>query len=214
MQNWTRIYDYIHEYQRLVYDVYSKDAIAFLCTYYHINKNSTVWDNTDMMGGAYEKIGDLSGIKWDKILLLPVFFIEDITTSFDATEIGLIKDNDTNLVIPSSYGFIPLANDMIKLEQSYLRPNNDIYPIFSVAGAEIDRNTDKRFWKLKLSSEQSRTLNELENQTLETYSFFDYDKSIHTLDNSTTLTRMLVKNETIKNNIKNRLDLNSGFYFF
>ena len=44
-QKYTRIYDYIHEYQRLVYDFYSKDVVAFLTTYYHINSDNTVWED-------------------------------------------------------------------------------------------------------------------------------------------------------------------------
>ncbi len=214
MQKFTRLYDYIHEYQNLVYNVYSKNAVAFLCTYYSLSGNETVWDNRDLMGGAYEKVGDLSGIKWNKVLLLPVFFIEDINTSFDASETGYIKENETSIVIPSTYGITPLANDIIKLEQEYLRPNNDTYPIFTVTGAEIGPNTDKRFWKLKIGTEQSRTIDDLENQVISTYSFFDYDKKIHTLEDSQSLARLLVKSETIRTNLKSKLDQNSGFYFF
>jgi len=144
MQKFTRIYDYIQEYQRLVYDIYSKDTVAFLSTYYHVDQNETVWDNENLMGGAYEKIGSLSGIKWNKILLLPIYFIEDINTSFDGTETGLIKENESSIVIPSSYGYIPLTNDIIKLEQSYLN-DSTTYPIYTVSGAEISTNSDKRF---------------------------------------------------------------------
>ena len=53
MQNWTRQYSYIHDYQNLVYDYYSKHAIAFLTTYWNIDSDNTVWDNTDMLNGSY-----------------------------------------------------------------------------------------------------------------------------------------------------------------
>ena len=42
MQNYERMYDYIHEYQKLVHDIYSKDGIAYLVTYYNINKDETI----------------------------------------------------------------------------------------------------------------------------------------------------------------------------
>ena len=68
IQNYSRIYDYIHEYQRLVYDFYSKDVVAFLTTYYHINTESTIWEDENLFGGSYDRVGEYSGVKWDKIL--------------------------------------------------------------------------------------------------------------------------------------------------
>ncbi len=58
-QKYQRIYDYIHEYQNLVYDFYSKDIVAFLTTYYHINSQETIWDNENVMGGSYDKIASI-----------------------------------------------------------------------------------------------------------------------------------------------------------
>jgi len=213
-QLWTRLYDYIHEYQYMVYEYYAKDAIAFLVTYYHLNKEETVWDTTDLFGGYYEKIGDLTGVKWDKILLLPIFFIEDVMTAFDAnTESGQIKINETSIVIPSEYGFTPYPNDLLKFEQSYLRPINDSYPIFSVTGVEVGPNTDRRFWKLKIETEQSRTLEEVDAQVADVYSFFDYDKKIHPLNEATLMAQILEKNQQIGENLKLEYDQSTGFYF-
>jgi len=212
MQRYTRLYDYIHEYQHLVYDYYSKHGIAFLTTYYNINTKVTVWENEDLMGGAYEEVGDLTGIKFNKILLLPVYFIEEITTPFDAQDIGYIKENETNIVIPYSYGITPYPRDLVKLEQEYLRPTNDTYPTFVITGAEISTNTDKRFWKLKLEIFQSKTTTQIEQQVEETQVFFDYDKKIHTLADSESLTKLLTKNETLRGTLKNLYDENSGFY--
>lgn len=213
MQNWTRLYDYINEYQSLVYDFYAKHSVAFLTTYYNIDKDVTVWDDVDLLGGSYEKLGDLSGIKWNKYLLIPVYFIDEVSTAFDASEIGLIKENETTLVIPDIYGITPYPNDLIKLEQSFLRPNNDTYPIFSVQGVEVTTNADRRFWKLKISSEQSKTVNDVELQVQNTYTFFDYDKNIHTVDDASILTKLMSKNESLKAKIKDKHDGNSGFYF-
>ncbi len=213
-QLWTRLYDYIEEYQYLVYEYYSKDAIAFLVTYYHLNKDETVWDDTDLFGGYYEKIGDLTGVKWDKILLLPIFFIEDVMTNFDATvESGQIKLNETSIVIPSEYGFTPYPNDIIKFDQHYLRPELDNYPLFSVTGVEVGPNTDRRFWKLKIETEQSRTTEEVDQQVVGLYTFFDYDKKIHTVDDALIMTTILEKNQLIGTKLTEKFDQRSGFYF-
>lgn len=217
-QGWTRypefraLYGYIHEYQNLVYEYYSKHAVAFLTTYYHINKDETIWEDEKVFGGAYEQVGNLTGIKRDKFLLLPIYFPEEITTSFDGQDIGLIKDNETSIVFPSTYGITPLNHDIIKLEQAFLRPTNDVYPTFQVTGVEIHPNTDKRYWKLKLQIFQSRTLTEVESQVLNTYVFFDYDKKLHTLSASNFLTKMLYKHDLLKSQLSRMFDNNSGFY--
>ena len=218
MQKWVRtpefeaLYGYINEYQRLVYEYYSNHGIAFLTTYYHINTDETIWEDEYVFGGAYEQVGDLTGIKRDKILLLPIYFPEEITTAFDGQEIGQVKENITSIVFPSSYGITPLPHDIIKLEQTFLRQSNDTYPTFQVTGVEIHPNTDKRYWKLRLEVFQSRLTTEVDEQVINTHVFFDYDKKIHTLDDSEFLTKLLAKNSTLRSTLKNLFDENSGFY--
>jgi len=213
-QKFQRIYDYIHEYQQLIYDFYSKDVVAFLTTYYHIDSDTTVWDDENLMGGSYDRIGEFSGIQFNKILLLPVYYSEEMTTSFDAQEVGYIKEGDTTFVIPSTYGFVPLPGDKIKLEQEYLRPTNNIYPIYNVTGVEKSTNTDRVFYRLKLRVEQSITEDQLDEQVSNLYTFFEYDKKIHSLGDAQFLTQLLSKNESLRQCVKDNLyDNRSGYYF-
>ena len=212
MQNWERLYGYIQEWQNLVYQYYSAHGVAFLSTYYNINKDETIWDDTQMFGGAYERVGTYTGIKWDKYLLFPVYFTEEISTGFDGSEIGLIKEQESSIVMPSIYGVTPYAGDIVKFEQEFLRPSNDIYPLFIITGAEIHPNTDRRFWKLKVKVFESKSTDDIDDQVENTYVFFDYDKKVHTLTDSTTLARMLSKNETLRSRLRNMWDENSGLY--
>lgn len=212
MQKFSRLYNYIQEYQKLLYDTYSKSAVAYLTTYYNLNVGETIWEDEDLMGGSYEKTGDLSGIKRNKILLLPIYFPDLISTSFDGQEIGYHKENETSIVIPSSYGITPYPGDAIKLDQSYLRSTNNVYPMFMVEGIEISANTDQRYWKLNIKNYQSRNKESFDDQVENTYVFFDYDKTIHTLEDSQFLTKMLDKNEELRGNLQNLFDGNSGFY--
>jgi hypothetical protein len=119
MQYYNRLNDYFNDFWILLYDYYSKHGQGYLVTYYNIDVSQTVWDNTNLMGGYYEKIGNYSGVRWKKILTLPVFFIGETDTIFDAQEIGLVNDGKIEFVIPSSYGIQPYANDIIKLYQNY-----------------------------------------------------------------------------------------------
>lgn len=213
-QKYQRIYDYIHEYQRLVYDFYSKDVVAFLTTYYHIDTQETIWEDENVFAGSYDRVGQYSGVRWNQILLLPVYFIEEINTQFDGQEIGYVKQGETTFAIPSTYGFTPLVNDKIKVEQEYLRPTNDTYPIYNVVGVETSTNRDRTFWKLKVNIEQSVTSTQLNRQTTDVYAFFEYDKKIHTIENAECLSRLLSKNELLRKIIKGNLyDSRSGFYF-
>jgi len=212
-QLWERQYHYIHEYQYLVYEYYAKDVVAFLTTYYHLNTSETIWDNEYVMGGAYEEIGDLTGIRWDKFLLLPVFFIDEISSiGFDATEIGQNKLTETYCVIPSEYKFTPLPHDIIQFEQDYLQMSPNNQPIYHVSGVEIAPNTDRRFWKLKLEVNQSRKIPEVENQTLNTYMFLDYDKQIHTVENANIILNLLETNSNLKKTVSENYDSGTGFY--
>ncbi len=214
-QKYERIYSYIHEYQNLVYNFYSKDIVAFITTYYHINSEETIWDNENVMGGSYDKIGEYSGIKFNKILLLPVYYSEEIATTFDGSETGYIKEGEYSFVIPSTYNFVPLPGDKIKLEQDFLIQTNNVYPIYYIGGVEKTTNTDKIFYKLKLHVEQSITETQLDEQTVDPiYSFFEYTKKIYQLSDAQFMAQLLSKNVNLRNILNNNLyDRRSGYYF-
>jgi hypothetical protein len=215
VQLYTRLYDYIYDYQKLIYDYYSKTATAFLVTYYHLDLDQTIWDSTKLTGGYYEKIGELSGVKWNKILLLPVFFIENLSGSLTGEDIGMITEKETSIVIPSTYNFMPYPNDIIKLDQNYLQPNRetDVYSLYVVSGIEKSTPLPKTFFKLKVVTEQSRTTTEIDQQVSNTYSFFEYTKFVYSVPDTLFLARMMLKNETLRVRLKNMFDENSGFYF-
>ena len=213
IQNYQRIYDYIHEYQNLVYNYYSKHVVAYLVTYYNLNVCETIWEDEDIMGGAYEQVGDLSGIKRNKILTLPLFYSEEYSTSFDGQEIGYTKENETSFVMPSTYNFKPYPNDIIKLEQEFLSPVNDTFPLFIVTGVEIHPNTERRFWKIRAKTFQSEGLSSVEEQVINTYSFVEYDKKIHTLDDSQFIARLLYKHSLLRPLLNNLYDSRCGYYF-
>lgn len=214
IQNYERLYEYIHEYQNLLYDYYSKHVVRFLVTYYNLNVDETIWEDEDVFGGAYEDTGDLSGVKRNKILLLPVYYPEEINTTFDGEDIGYNKNTETTIVIPSTYGFKPYPHDVLKFEQSFLRPNNDTYPLYHVTGVEIHPNTDRRYWRLKCQVFQSETLEAVDAQVENTFSFVEYSKQIHTLADAQFISKLLYKDSLLRPILKDNLyDERSGFYF-
>ncbi len=210
IQNYFRYYQYIEDYWRMQFDLYSKHALSYLVTYWQINKEKTVWDKDIMQGGSYERIGNLSGMKYNRFLLLPIYFPDEINTSFNGSELGLVKDQETSIVIPSSYGITPYAGDILKLDQHYLQ-NDDTYPFFIVSNIEISPNTNRRYWKLKIKIWQMDKIEYILNQTEDTYVFFEYTKNILSLEDATRLAQLMSQNEELKNKIKNYYDENSGF---
>lgn len=212
MQNYNRINEYYVDFWKTVYDYYSKHGLAYLVTYYNLDTEATVWDDTDQMGGYYEKIGSLSGVRWKRILTLPVYFIEETSTIFDGQEIGLVNDGETGFVIPSSYGIQPYPNDIIKIYQDWVQ-TDDRYALFVVAGVQKQTSGDKTFWKLSCKVEQSRTTTEIDLQTSDLLVFYEYDKKIHTVEHAATMTRLLSKNEIIRENLYHLFDQNSGLYY-
>lgn len=214
IQNYERLYEYVHEYQNLLYEYYSKHVVRFLVTYYNLNVDETIWEDEDVLGGAYEQVGDLTGIKRNKILLLPVYYPDEVTTSFDAEETGYVKMTETNFVIPSTYGFRPYPHDIIKFEQDFLRPTNDVYPLYEITGVEVHPNTDRRYWKLKCQVFQSENIASVDAQVVNTYSFVEYDKQIHTLADAQFISRLLYKDSLLRPVLKDTLfDNRVGFYF-
>lgn len=214
IQHYNRIYEYIDEYLNLIYGFYAKHVVAYPITYYNLNVDETIWEDDQIFGGAYEETGDLSGIKRNKILMLPVYYMEDITTAFDAQETGYIKENNTTFVIPSEYNFVPYPHDIIKMSQSVLRPTNDTYPIYKVTGVEISVNTDKRFWRLRCETLESSTTADVDAQVVGNYAFVDYDKKIHTIEDAQYITRLLVKDERLVDVKKTEFyDSRTGYYF-
>lgn len=212
MQLYNRINDYFEDFWKLVYDYYSKHAQAYLVTYYNIDVEETVWDNENLMGGYYEKIGSLSGVRWKRILTLPVFFIEETDTIFDAQEIGYVNEGKTGFTIPSTYGITPYPNDILKLYQNYL-VSDDRYALYVVTGVQKQTSGDRTFWKCSCSVEQSRTTTEIDRQVTDQLIFYDYDKKIHQISESLSMTRLLAKNEIIRSNLNSLFDQNSGLYF-
>jgi len=213
-QNYNRIYDYVHEYQELLYDYYAEHAPRFLTTYYNMNFEETVWDDDQIMGGAYQPTGELSGIRRNKILLLPIYFPDEITTLFEGSEEGYQKNTETSIVIPCKHGFIPYPNDIIKFEQDYLSYVNDTYPLYRVTGIEIHPNTNKRFWKLKLRVFQSLTTEAVDEQVINTYSFVEYNKQIHWLEDAQFISKLLYKSSLLGDALNHKLfDQRTGFYY-
>lgn len=215
MQNYNRVYDYIYEYWKRVYDTYSKHALSYLVTYYQLDLSSTVWDNEELMSGSYEKFGSLSGMRWKKICYLPVFFTTEITTDFEAKDEGYVNEGDVEFVIPSTYGFTPHVNDIIVFDCTFLDTNPILSKhdeLLTVTGAKRQSPYDRTYWYLYAKGEQSRTIGEIEKQVSETCVFFEYTKNTYNVNDAITLTESMIRNKKLTERVDSLYSKNSGLF--
>ena len=214
MQNWQRQQFYIQEIQNLIYNYYGRQTNSFNVTYWNINKDHTVWDNVNMFGGAYEKLGHLSGLKFNKYLTLPCFFFAEFNpATFLADDKGYYKEDISSFIIPSFYGITPYEGDGVKIEQDYLNPNIEKQNLYIITGKEAFPNTETRFWKLTVKPWETKHEVDINDQVIETKMFYDYDKKIHSLSEARTLTNMLIKDKKLKQKLDEHWNSRCGLYF-
>lgn len=213
MQRYMRIHEYAEKYLEWVYKTYSDFGPAYLCTYYNLDLPESIYDGGVLDGASYEKTGDLSGLKWRKILLLPVYNIEQIVPSYSGEEEGFTKKNQvSSFNFPTSYNLQPMPHDYIKFEQDILKPQNNEYPMYEVANLEKATNTDITFWKVNVKVSY-RKETDLVPHLSRTSAFFGYTKKIYSLERATFLYNMLEKNRFLQD-MNDYYQENSGVYTF
>lgn len=211
MQRWTRIHEYAEQYQKWVYQRYSVHAPGYLCTYYNLDLPNSIYDGTILDAGTYTKMGQLSGLKWRKILYMPVFWIEQIQPSFEADEEGFTKKNQISAFsLPTEYNFQPSPMDFVKFEQNFLQPENNIHPLYQVTNIEKATNTERTFWKISVRVEFHKE-DAIDNQLSQVCVFFDYNKKIYEANPGSFLFRLLDKNRNL-NQIDKYFKKLSGLY--
>lgn len=213
MQNYKRIFDYYYEFWKTIYQVYARHGIAYKVTYYRLDIDQTIWDDDTMFNGPYELIGEYSGVKWNKILFLPIYFISEMMSQWEAKPEGWVNPGEIDITIPSDYGFIPLVGDVIKLDETTIDTDRDNNPIFIISGIKKQTHQNLAYWQVHCNIRESKSTEDLDLQVDKTLVFYDYDKKIHTLDDSIALTRILNKNQILRDNLKLLYDHNSGLYF-
>ena len=212
MRNWLRVQFYPNEYLKTVYDYYASHGIAYICTYYNLDFEESSMDKDVLQEGAYELTGDLSGVKWKKINMLQIYDLEAIQPRFTADERGMTKINQLSTFnIPTQYQITPTTFDHIIFDSDVLRISDDEkLNTYQITGFEKSTNTDITFWKIGIK--ESFILKEaLDNQTIDTYTFFDYEKKIYQTNDAILLYNMLNQND--QNKMNKYYSNNSGIIF-
>lgn len=215
---WIRRYNYIEDYFYSVYEYYIRNYPSFPISYYSFDFENSIYDEKYLLGGSYEKlgVGELSGIKWKKILAVPVFGTQQVSPTQDSGENGGMNSQDsmmTSILIPQVYGIKPVESDFIDLNFGFKTSNNDYNKaLYVVTNVNLAHHGD--YLNLYYLSLQVAPLlkPDLENQISSYWSFYEPTKEILRLSNVNLLNKITTRGEGVCENLKNIFDKKINFY--
>lgn len=216
---WIRNFNYIQDYYSIVYKIYSECYIAsYPVTYYSINMEKSIFDDElNTFSYLKDNVGSLSGIRFNKISMFPVYGIEQIRPTFSSSEKGGITYSEgvlTKIVFPSVYGLKPLEGDYVDLSFGYggeVFLNNMIYLVNSVS--IVHQGVTFQLYQLDLRV-SNVIKSQLEQQVVEDFMFYEFNKRILPLSNVTYLLKIYKRLSDVSNSINSLFDNKTGFYIF
>jgi len=225
-QKWFNVATYTNEYLETVYRYYADAGISYICTYYSLNIPESVLDTTILDAGSYETTGELSGLRWNRIMLFPIYNTETVQNTFISDERGMGKfDQVSTFNFPTVYGLKPSIHDFVIFEdvqldedpsQEYRQKSiTDFYkqskkPVYQIVHFEKATNTDVTFWKTNLKINHHTKI-DLDEQLSGDYTYFDMEKHIYKTIETSFMYKMFEKNRSLEGNDFYRE--RCGFYF-
>ena len=201
-QKWFNINQYPLDYYEFLYQYYSAFGVRTPVTYYSLDLSNSVYDGDLLDGGTYEQMGNLSGLLWKKINMLPVYQLEQLNFAMNADESGVYYPNlATSFYLPASYELRPRVHDFMVYEQISERddPFKASLPMYEVVNVEKATSADVTFWKVVLNN-TSRSKRDIEDQLSGNFTFVDFEKQIYPTSDAILLQKFILKNSNLKVN--------------
>lgn len=213
---WIRDYGYLNDYFWTVYQYYNESYKAYPITYYQLNYDETIWEDSNLLGGSYEKsgVGELSGVVWNKIVMLPVFTIEQLQPISSNTEAGLSyrESMNNNIAFPSSYNLRPSEGDIVDLNYSLSSNSPKIKPLYVITNVNMaHEGVFHQMWQCRLTIAPF-TMVELEKQIHSYYMFMNSTHTIVSIDKADLLLKLEKRVGVLNDRLNNLFDDSSGFY--
>jgi hypothetical protein len=215
MEPWIRRYNYIEDYFKFAHDLYTNEYPAMSVTYYNLDFDSSIMDKDILNAGSYERygLGDLTGVRWKKILLFPVWGIESIQPNMEPGEKGLLiqESETTQIIYPSAYGIKASELDFVVFDQGFMQTDSNIKPVFVVTQVNLEHYGDYfNMYQCRLKSISNRL--DLEQQISSYWMFLEYSKRIYPAENANLLLKLQRKNKILAENLYSFFEDNIGFY--
>ena len=181
-------------------------------TYYSLDIENSLIDEDKLVGGPYETVGKLSGLRWRKYLNVPFSNVEPFSTNDSADEKGVtISERRTSMKIASSTHLECHVHDFVcftdlKDSSTYKLRNP---PLFEVIDVEESPDFDVGFFKVSCKISYI-PMNEIDKQVDGLFNFFDYEKKIYGIDDSICMQQLIEQIQFgVCNNFFNK---NTGLY--
>ncbi|MFW6002017.1 MAG: hypothetical protein ACOCQD_01615 [archaeon] len=216
MEAWFRRYNYIEDYYWTLYKLYSNVYPAYPVTYYSLDFENSTLDRKYLNAGSYEKlgVGELSGVLWRKVLMLPVFGIEQIQPSQNTGEKGLTyhETMTSQIILPSVYKFKPIENDMVDLNFGIKDVAIKNQPLFTITNVNMASHGNYlNFYQCQVRVAPFY-ISDLETQISSYWMFLDHEKKIYPLENTQVLLKLEEKVKTITNDLNKFFNQHVGVY--
>jgi len=203
LRPWIRNYNYISDYYHNIYRLYTEAYVGYPVNYYTIDWGSSTVEHDKLEAGTYSKfgVGDLSGLKWNKILLVPIYGLDsgNSPSRHNADEKGMILETEKmNISFPTTYGIKPYEWDIIHFHQSFMDPENpiDTHPLYVVTNTNMATFGTLSHWQLQLKTAPYKR-HQVEKQVSNYYMFLEFTKRIHRVDTASVLLRLEKKSEIL-----------------
>lgn len=130
--------DYTDEYLDLILNKYGIIRPNYFCTYFKFDYDNSILDDRENIdAGSYKLLGNLSGRKYKKIQLLPVWLVENhgpiVRTQ---KEEGINAEFRTSFVLPDYYGLRPTPKDFVYFYNGVSNKYDEGDPTFQVISIE------------------------------------------------------------------------------
>lgn len=209
MQPWIRKHNYSQDFFYTAYKLYAETHPSYPVDYYKINKDMSIMDDEyheergtpKMDSASYEKhnVGELSGVKFDKILSFPVHGLDAVQPSSESGERGGLSAYDSmvsKIDIPQIYNFTPIEGDAVDINFGLKQDgkNNDFMWVIS----KIDYahfGDYLNIFRCTIVPAHFLTY-DIEKQLNNIYMFFEPEKNVLPVSNATFLYKIISKMET------------------
>jgi len=146
-------------------------------TYYKLNQDESVYDKELLYGGSYERVGDLSGLRFDKIVNFYVAGSEQIVPTINANEQGVLIDYRTTIMFPA-VNFKPTMYDFVRFTIN----NNPVGPLFQIINFQLAYMRETvDIYKCDIKG-VGIPIEKIEEQVVAKYGYIDIDHRIHDFD--------------------------------